>query len=211
MDERREEKEGRDGGRRGDSLVDGLDVLGLEGRAADDESVEDDADGPRVDLEAVAIRLVEQHLGRDVVGRAADRLLALAGDLDERGEPEVADLDVHVLVEEDVAELEVAVDDLVRVHVLARADELHHEEARLGLGEAAPAAEHVHEGAIVAELEGHVDVVFVLETVLEADDVGVLERLVDLDFCIKLASSSRSTSTIEARGESVLWFWLSYF
>ena len=69
---------------------------------------------------------------------------------------------------------------------------LHHEEARLGLGEAAPAAEHVHEGAIVAELEGHVDVVFVLETVLEADDVGVLERLVDLDFCVKLGSSSVS-------------------
>ena len=41
----------------------------------------------------------------------------------------------------------------------------------------------------MAELEGHVYVVIVLEAILEADDVRMLERLVDLDFCVKLGGA----------------------
>ena len=77
-------------------------------------------------------------------------------------------------------------DDLVGVHVVTGTDELDHEEAGLGLGEASSSAEHVREGAVVAELEGHVDVIVVFEAFLKTNDVGMLERLVDLDFCVKL-------------------------
>ena len=121
---------------------------------------------------------------RDVLGHEARLCPGRLGGADGAGEAKVADLEVAVGVEEQVRRLEVAVDDLVRVHVLACADELHHEEACLGLREAAATAEHVHERAVVAELEGHVYIVIVLEAILEADDVRMLERLVDLDFCV---------------------------
>ena len=128
-------------------------------------------------------------------------------------EAEVAHLEVAVRVQQQVRRLEVAVDDLVGVHVVAGTDELDHEEAGFGLGEASSSTEHVREGAVVAELEGHVDVVFILEAVLEADNVRVLERLVDLDFCIKLRAGARRLRTIAGRRKErdALWFWLSYF
>lgn len=51
----------------------------------------------------------------------------------------------------------------------------------LGLGEALFAFEEVVEGVVGAELQQDVDVEVVLEGVLELDDVGVVQALVDLD------------------------------
>jgi hypothetical protein len=94
----------------------------------------------------VSVRGVEQHLRCDVIWGAANSLLPLQGSRSVlRGQSR--QLDVHVPVEEQIPELEVAVDDLVGVHVVAGTDELDHEEPGLWFGEAATAAEHVHEGA----------------------------------------------------------------
>ena len=122
-------------------------------------------------------------------------------------ETEVANLDVHVLVKEDVAELEVTVDDLMSVHVMACANELDHVESGLGFREAFPPAEHIHERAVVAELECHVDVVFVFEAFLETNDVGMLQGLVNLNFCIELRGIQAEREVMKAR--NTLWFWPS--
>jgi len=74
----------------------------------------------------------------------------------------------------------------VCVHVVTRADELDHEEAGFWFSESATAAQHVHERARGTELECHVDVVGVFEAFLEVDNIGMLERAVDFDFCVKL-------------------------
>lgn len=148
--------------------------------------VQNNTNTPRIHLETMSIRHIEQHLRRNIVRRSTDRLLPLPGTLDQRREPEIADLNVHVRVEEKVAELQVTVDDLVFVHVVAGADELDHEEAGFWLAEFASRAEHVGEGAHGAEAEGHVDVGFVFEDVMKFDDVGVLEGAVDLDLGVKL-------------------------
>jgi hypothetical protein len=179
----------------GNVLVDGLDVFGLEGRTADDEGVQNDADGPGVDFEAVAVDGVEEDLWGDIIRSAAYCLFALPGALDECCEAKIADLDVHVCVEEEVAELEIAVDDLVGVHIVAGADELNHEEAGFGLGEAAAAAEHVHEGSTGTEFEGHVDVLVIFEAFLESNNVGVFEGAVDLNFCVELMGDEGGLAT----------------
>lgn len=77
-------------------------------------------------------------------------------------------------------------DDLVCVHVAACANELYHEEAGFWFCETAAATKHVHEGAVMAELEGHVYIFVVLETVLEPNDVWVVESAVNLDFRVEL-------------------------
>ena len=118
---------------------------------------------------------VEQDHWGDIIWGAADSLLAFARILNQCGQTKVADLDVHVLVKEDVAKLEITVNDLMCVHVMTRADELDHEEASLRLSEAPTSAEHVHEGAIMTELEGHVHIIIVLKAFLEPDDVRVVE------------------------------------
>ena len=61
-------------------------------------------------------------------------------------EATIANIDIHVPAEEQIAELEVAVNVVVGVHVVAVTDELDHEEAVLWLGEGVTTAEHVHKG-----------------------------------------------------------------
>jgi hypothetical protein len=157
-----------------DLLINFFDVFSLEGWPTDDEGVEDDTDGPRVNFKAVSVRGVEQYLRSDIVRRAADGLLPLARALDKGGQTEVADFDVHVRVKEKIAELQVAVDDLVSVHVMAGTNKLNHKKSGLWFCEDATTVEHVHEGAVGTKLKGHVDVLFILETIYESNDVGMV-------------------------------------
>ena len=74
---------------------------------------------------------VEQDFGGNVVWTTTNGLLALSRVLYKSSQTEVPDLDIHIGVEEDVAELEVAVNNLMCVHIVARADELNREEVSL--------------------------------------------------------------------------------
>ena len=90
------------------------DALALERHAAGEHLVEDDAQGVDVDLLAVA---AVGHFGRHVVdGADAFGLSAAAAAGDELRQTVVADLD-HAFVAEDVARLQVAVDDAVVVQI----------------------------------------------------------------------------------------------
>lgn len=134
----------------------------------------------------MAICRIKEDFGSDVVGSPANGLLPFSGILDQRSKAEIRDLDVHIGIKKQIPEFQISMDDLVRVHVLACSNELNHEEADLRFRETASSSEHVHEGTRWAEFEGHVHVFSILETVVETNDVGMLEGAVDLDFCPKL-------------------------
>ena len=88
---------------------------------------------------------------------------------------------LHVIVEEDVSQLEIPVDDLGLVDVLAAEEDLVHEVPRLGLRDGLPSLVELHERPPPAELEHDVDKVGVLEVGEQLDDVLVGERLVQHD------------------------------
>ena len=158
----------------GNSLIHFLDVLRLKGWTADDKRIQDDTDRPGINLEAVSVCSVEQYLWGNIVRRAADSLLPLARVLDERGETKVTNLDVHIGIKEEVPKLKIAMDHLMGVHVMAGANELYHKESRFRLCEDTTTVKHVHERPIGAELQSHVDILFILEAVNEPNDVGVV-------------------------------------
>jgi len=164
-----------------DLLVGGLDVRRLEGRLADEQRVDDDAERPDVDFVAVA-RLALQDLGRDVVGRAADGLLLLALELDLGGQAEVAQLDLHLLAEEEVAQLEVAVDHLVLHQVLHRVQDLQQVALHLDFRQPLAPLEQLVQRLVLAHLQQDVHVLVVLEHVFEVHHVRVVQTLVDLYF-----------------------------
>jgi hypothetical protein len=86
----------------------------LERRPASDELVQQDSE--RVDVAPlvgwVALHLLGRHVRRRAEQRAAR---GHAGFTDRAGEPEIADADVPLLVDEHVLRLEIAVDDALRV------------------------------------------------------------------------------------------------
>ena len=129
------------------------------------------------------------HLGREVVGRAAERpRVRRAG----AREAEVGELDVPVAGEEDVLGLEVAVDDVARVQVVERERDLGGVELRDGVREALTCGQQVWEVTMEAthvgppeqreelsawhKVHDHVQVRRVLERAPEIDDEGVLDR-----------------------------------
>jgi hypothetical protein len=155
-------------------LIHFFDVLGLEGRPADDECIKDNANRPGVNLEAVSVRGVEQYLWCDIVGRATNGLLPLAGTLNKRGKAKVTNLDVHVCIKEKIAKLQITVDDLMGMHVMAGTNKLYHEKSGFRFGKDATVVQHTHKRTVGAEFQGHIDVRFILEAVYKTDNVRMV-------------------------------------
>jgi hypothetical protein len=82
-----------------------------------------------------------QDLGSNIVGRSACSKPALTGRLDARGKTEVSDLDFHAIVEEDVAQLDVAVHHSLTMQVLQSRNKLCHVVFGLYFGHTHPAAQ----------------------------------------------------------------------
>ena len=121
---------------------------GFEGRAAHHHLEQQHAQRPPVYGEAVV--LAAQHLRRDVVGRAAERVggpLRAAAALVEAflAHAVVGELDVALDVEQHVVQLQVAVDDAPRVQEAQGDRDLGRVEASVVLGQAALALHVVHQ------------------------------------------------------------------
>ena len=97
-----------------DAPVSCLHVGRLERRFSNNERVDYDAQRPNIHLVRVAA-LAFEDLGGDIVRRTANRALLLTIKVKLRGKAKVAQFDLHLVVEEEVAEFEVTMDDSVRV------------------------------------------------------------------------------------------------
>ena len=62
--------------------------------------------------------LTLEHLRSDIVGSTANGALPLTIELKLGGETKITDLDLHLVVEEEVAQLQISVDDAMTVEVL---------------------------------------------------------------------------------------------
>lgn len=86
---------------------------------------------------------------------------------------------------EQVSKLEVAMDDFLGVDVLDGLDQLVDVVAGLDLVKLLAALNQVCQGLIGADVEHDVHILFVLEVSIEADDVLVIERPVNLNLTSK--------------------------
>ena len=156
------------------SLVRRLDIRGLKGRLANDQGVDYHTNRPDVDLVRVTLFAFED-LRRDIVGSTANRALPLTIKLELGSETEIADLDLHLVVKEEVAQLQISVDDAMTVEVLDSGADLVDVALDFELMEALTPAQELVQRLILAELEEDVDILCVLEEVLKANDVVLME------------------------------------
>jgi len=175
----------------GQQVVEVLLSAGLfEGEDALDDDEQNDAEGEEVDLLTI-VGLAFLDLGGHVGEGAAVALEAV--DVLVAGEAEVGEFEVHLLVDEDVLELQVAVDDSVGVHVLDGVEHLVSEEPSGVLAHRAERLADVEEEAALHVVHDQVDHVvdhaarWLLDNALVAvldhtDDALVLKGPKNLDF-----------------------------
>ena len=97
-----------------DSLVGGLYVIGFEWRLTDNEGVDDNTKRPDINLIRMAL-LSFENLRSDIVGSTTNGSFPLTIELELGGKTEITNLDLHLVVEEKVAELEISVNDPMRM------------------------------------------------------------------------------------------------
>lgn len=174
------------------ALVRGLD-LAREGRAAGQENVHRDAAGPQIEqLDLIlgrdegsdaAVTRVDgsNDLGGDVETSAAGRVLDVGAGrfADDFGEAEISKADVVPVVDQDVLELDVAVDDVDVVEVGDGREELLHHLSALDFVEFAAATDGELEQVSLHELHRHVDAVLGGDGFVQSEDVGVTSAAKD--------------------------------
>lgn len=121
-------------------------------------------------------------------GRAANGV-HVAARYQQRRQAKVANLCIHVRVEEDVAHFQVSVNNAFAVHVLDSAGNLHRVETDLGLGKALSALDHVHERAVGTQLEDEIGAIVEGKGSEKLDDVLVAHFRVYLQFRLKLINN----------------------
>lgn len=156
-----------------------LEALRFKWRLSSQERVHYAANGPNVDL--IGVALLIEDLWSDVVRSTAEGFLAFSVVFDTSGQAKVADLYMQVVVQEEIAELEIAMDDFVVVKVLDAAHNLMDVITAFVFSNDLSALMQFHHGALFAQLEDDVNVERVVEEAVEAHNVPVVQGLMNLD------------------------------
>lgn len=161
-------------------------------RTADGEIVCQDSQCPDVDARAVSRAVTAEHLGGEIVRCAAEgcaaRVRICCGANCARSrfhdgcETKVAELGVHICVEEDVAALDVAMDHVTSVEVLDGTAELNEEAADLAHGEELAPSYHVREATINTEFELDVCMLLEREGAVEFHNIVMSQLAVHAEF-----------------------------
>ena len=106
-----------------------------------------------------------KNFGGDIVGSTTERspsaILPVLASHQERSKPEVTNFDIHVFIQEYVSHLEIPMNDTSGVHILDSSCYLDRPKPYLGFCNIFSLLNHVHQGAIGAELE-HNECAFVI-------------------------------------------------
>ena len=114
------------------------------------DKIHDDTEGPNIHFVGMA-DLALEDFGGDVVGGAADGFLLLAFKFQSRSQPEVAQLDLHFIVQEQVSELEVSVNDAVGDEVLKTLNNLDQVALDFQFGETFTSFKQFVEGLVLTD------------------------------------------------------------
>lgn len=135
--------------------------------------------------------LALEDLGGDIVGSTTNGTLALTVEFKLGCETKITNLDLHLVVKEEVTKLEISMDDAMTVQVLHSSADLVDVALDLEFVQALTASEQLIQRLVLAQLKEDVHILSVFKEVLEADDVVLVERAMNLDFGHQLLFGSR--------------------
>jgi hypothetical protein len=157
-----------------DLLVQSLHVLVVKRDFTAHQNIDDDAKTPHIHLGA-RVSFGSEKLGCGEIETPTESLEVTAGGK-QVAEPKVDDLDVAILADEDIFNLEVAVDDAIPMAVVEGAGDLAGEFAGLFLLEFAVGDDVVEHLTSVDKLEEHVPVIVGPNDISQAADMRMVQE-----------------------------------
>lgn len=125
--------------------------------------------------------LLVQDFRSDVVRRAAKCLLTFAFELNACCQSKITDLDLQIIVKEKISKLQIAMDNVHVVQVFDAADDLVNVVATFVVSNGFSSLVQLHHRPALAQLQHDIHIERIIEEAMEADDVLMLQRLVNLD------------------------------
>jgi len=101
------------------------------------------------------------------------------------GKAEVTDFQIHAVVQEGVANLEISMDDALVLHMLNSGNELFKEISAFNLTQKPAPMEELMHGLVRANLQQQINVFRILEEVLQAHDVRMSQPHLERDFLLE--------------------------
>ena len=147
--------------------------LRLERGKSVEKSIEHYANGPNVDTKVIAGSI--KYFGGNVVGRSTHCSLVLLLKLEMRCQSEIAYFHNKFLVEEDVGQLQIPVNVLFGVEVLDSVADSVQEGLDFGGGHKLSSFQELIETFVLTEFKHQVNVFVILEIVVEAHNILVVE------------------------------------
>jgi hypothetical protein len=96
------------------SLIGCLDIVSFKWRLADNKSVNNDSQGPDINLVRMSLFALK-NFWRNIVGSTADGSFALSIELKLGGETEISHFDFHLVVKEKVTEFQISMNNAMGV------------------------------------------------------------------------------------------------
>ena len=127
-----------------------------------------------------------KDLGCQVVWRPANGALFLTLVKNLRCEAEISHLELHFVSQEQIAKFQVPMNHLARMNVLHGEYELVDVVASLDLMKALATPDKIVQRLVAANFEQDIDILFVLEVAIEADNSLVVQRAMNLDLAGQL-------------------------
>ena len=142
--------------------------------------------------------LLLQHFWRNIIWCTAYCASFLVFKLELGRQTEITRLHLHLLVQEEVAQLQISMDHSMLVHVLDGLKDLLAVALDLELGEPLAALDLLIQGRVAAELHDDVDIIFIFEKVLKLNNVCMVHGAMYTNLTLKLLLGSRF-------GQRALW------
>ena len=122
----------------------------------------------------------------DIVWSTTNGSLSLSIELKLGCQTKITDLDLHLVIKEQITQLEISMNDSVGVQILNGITNLNNIALNLEFMQSSSPPQKFIQGLTLAEFQDNVDIFSILEEMLEPHNVRMMERSMDLDLTHQL-------------------------
>lgn len=132
-----------------------------------------------------------EDFGRNIIWRSTHRSAPFIFEFQFCCQAKISRFQLHVLGEKQISQLQISMNDPLRVHVAKSLQNLHRIALGFNFGQALPSFHLIIQGRIWAQFHSYVDILFVFKKVFKLDDPRMVQRPMNSNLTLQFLFGSR--------------------